>query len=232
MRYWILALAIAGAACGGGEGTPFCNEPAPVLANLEISPDSADVGSHGGQVAVNISWEVLNPNAEGPLSWVTVVDSNGQMVPVEMMDFYSHSTTVLISTSMAEQYTIEVQNLGLCTIYSNILQGVFEIVEVVNAQSKYSVITGTILGSPIFDVTQIDLSTVKYGFAKDQSTVNAHYQDVNGDGFLDCTLQIDQSDIDIGCCDSGRILHGRTYLGTAFATSFPLNQGQMSGYDR
>ena len=52
MRYWLLALAIAGAACGGGQGTPFCNEPAPVLANLDISPDNADVGSHGGQVAV------------------------------------------------------------------------------------------------------------------------------------------------------------------------------------
>ena len=232
MRYWLLALAIAGAACGGGQGTPFCNEPAPVLANLDISPDNADVGSHGGQVAVSITWEVLNPNAEGPLSTVIVTDSNGQMVPGEMLDYYSHSTIRSISTTTAEQYTIEVQNLGLCTIYSNILRGVFEIVEAANAQSKYSVITGTILGSPTFDVTQIDLSTVTYGFDKDQSTVDAHYQDVNGDGFLDCTFEIDQSDIDIGCCESGFILHGRTWLGTAFAASLQIDQEQTSAYDR
>ena len=86
MRYWLLALAIAGAACGGGEGTPFCNEPAPVLANLDISPDSADVGSHGGQVAVSITWEVLNPNAEGPVTSVSVLDSNGQMVTNELVE--------------------------------------------------------------------------------------------------------------------------------------------------
>ena len=226
MRRAVAVLSVALAACGGsGGGVPFCELPAPRLANLNISPDSAAVGSHGGQVFVDVSWEVLTADAAGPLSTVIVFDSTGQEETRVNPDLDSTSTAVPISTAMAAQYTIEVTNLGVCIEESNTLRGVFEIVEVADVQSNYRVTSGAILGSLSFDVTQIDFSTVAYGPAKDQTTLNAYFKDVNGDGFIDCIFQINLSEIDIGCCDSGSILHGRTYSGTAFAELYQQKKG-------
>ena len=83
-----------------------------------------------------------------------------------------------------------------------------------------------ILGSSSFDVTQIDLSTVAYVSAEGPPVLDAFFGDVDRDGFLDCVFQVDLSESDIGCCDFGAVLVGKTFGGAAFAAPIRIKDKQ------
>ena len=232
MRYTVPLLTLLLAACGGSDtpdSIPDCNQPAPILDQLVISPETAEVGSYGGQIEVEISWEVVSPDSAS--AFVVVLDSNGEWVEgLEQPDYQATYTTVLIDTTLVSRYTIQVStlefpNMGACMLSSNILSGTFEVVAAANVQNNNSVTSGAILGSPTFDVTQIDFSSVSFGSVNDQYLNAIYYQDVNGDGNLDWIFKFNRNNIQIECCDSALILHGKTYNGTAFASLINIENG-------
>ena len=85
----------------------------------------------------------------------------------------------------------------------------------VNPRSK-EVIPVAVLGSTVFDATQIDYSTVKFGPDEALSVHDGHVEDVNDDGYPDMVLHFNTQETGIVCGDTEATLTGATFGGIQF----------------
>ena len=89
----------------------------------------------------------------------------------------------------------------------------------INLKSK-GVIPVAILGSAIFDVTDVDVTTLVFAGASPAHDLNDplvyadHLQDVNGDGFMDLVCHFRTQDTDIAPGDTEATLTSSTITGT------------------
>ncbi len=77
------------------------------------------------------------------------------------------------------------------------------------------VVPVAILGSPTFDVAQVDVSSVRLGPGQAAPRSGAHVEDVNGDGVIDLLFQFPTQEIGLLCGDTSLFLMGRLLDGTA-----------------
>jgi hypothetical protein len=90
---------------------------------------------------------------------------------------------------------------------------------VVNPRSN-GVIPVAIIGSPSFDVDDVDVSTLAFGpGGAGTAHPRGHREDVNGDGVTDLKLHFRTTESGIACGDNSVMLIGETYDGTAFEGS-------------
>jgi hypothetical protein len=75
----------------------------------------------------------------------------------------------------------------------------------------------TVLGSPSFDATQLDITTIQFGPAKASPVYAGRVDDVNDDGIVDMLLYFDVQDTGIICSDIDAALSGATFGGDAIA---------------
>ena len=90
---------------------------------------------------------------------------------------------------------------------------------VVNPRSN-GVIPVAIIGSPSFDVDDVDVSTLAFGSGGARTAhLRGHREDVNGDGVTDLKLHFRTTESGIACGDTSVMLIGETYDGAAFEGS-------------
>ena len=90
---------------------------------------------------------------------------------------------------------------------------------VVNPRSN-GVIPVAIIGSPSFDVDDVDVSTLAFGSGGARAAhLRGHREDVNGDGVTDLKLHFRTTESGIACGDTSVMLIGETYDGAAFEGS-------------
>lgn len=85
----------------------------------------------------------------------------------------------------------------------------------INLKNK-GVITVAILGSEVLDVTQIDYSTVCFAGDCTEAHGTVHFEDVNGDGFLDAVLHFETQETNIAPSDTEACLTGDLLNGSPF----------------
>ena len=78
------------------------------------------------------------------------------------------------------------------------------------------VIPVAILGSATFDVTDVDYSTVCFAGDCTEAHGTVHFEDVNGDGFLDAVLHYETQETNIAFGDTQACLTGQLTDGTFF----------------
>src|SRR5260221_2842831 len=77
-----------------------------------------------------------------------------------------------------------------------------------------------ILGSASFQVSSIDPTTLQFGPGGSSPLPNqVHFEDVNGDGFIDMVAQFPTEKIVIRCNDAAWFLTGKTTNGTPLQAS-------------
>ena len=85
----------------------------------------------------------------------------------------------------------------------------------INPKSK-DVIAVAVLGSVIFDATQLDFSTAEFGSGKASPVHDGHVEEVNNDDFFDMVFHFNTQDTGIACGDTEATLSGETFGGDAF----------------
>ena len=73
-----------------------------------------------------------------------------------------------------------------------------------------------VLVSMNFDASQVDSSTAEFGPGQASPIHEGHFEDVNGDDFLDMVFHFNAQDIRIACGDIEVTLSGETFGGDAF----------------
>ena len=80
-----------------------------------------------------------------------------------------------------------------------------------------------ILGSANFQVSSIDPASLRFGpGGSTPSTNQVHFEDVNGDGFMDLVAQFPTQKIGVRCNDAALFMNGKTTSGTAIQGSEEL----------
>jgi len=100
----------------------------------------------------------------------------------------------------------------------------------INTKSM-GVVPVAILGSEVFDVTDVDVTTLAFGpdgatpahYLTNPHTYNDHLQDVNDDGFLDLVSHYKQKKTGIKCGDIDASLTGALLDGTPFEVTDSVN---------
>jgi len=85
----------------------------------------------------------------------------------------------------------------------------------INVASK-GVIPVAIVGSAVLDVTQIDYDTVCFAGDCTEAHETVHFEDVNGDGYLDAVLHFETQETNIAAGDTEACLTGNLLNGTPF----------------
>ncbi len=221
----MLALAMTACSGSGGPGSP-CEDPAPQISNLTVTPVSAVVVEGTRSVDVELRFDFSAPGQQATAVNAIVLDSTGGTA-FEVWDTgiliaeASYSLEVPVPAETADVFTISVFVIDLCDKQSNTLQVTFEVAPAVVARSDARAMSGVIHGSLSFDVTQIDFSTVAFGAGNDLIALDATFADVDGDGLVDCAFELELGAHDGRCCESGAVLAGKTYSGASFAV--PIN---------
>ena len=78
------------------------------------------------------------------------------------------------------------------------------------------VIPVALLGSATFDVAMVDYDTVQFAGDTTEAHGKAHFQDVNGDGYMDAVLHFETQDTTIQPTDTEACLTGELSNGVAF----------------
>ena len=120
-------------------------------------------------------------------------------------------------------------------VYGNVIGGLVDIKpgsfpNSINIRSM-GLVPVAILGSPGFDVTQIDVTTLAFGpdgaapahDLTNPETYNEHLQDVNDDGFLDLVSHYKQKETGIACDDTEAVITGTLLDGTPIEGTDSVN---------
>jgi len=79
---------------------------------------------------------------------------------------------------------------------------------------EQGVVPVAILGSATFDVTQLNISSLRFG-PRGATPSNNHFADINGDGYLDLLVQFSVPAIGLRCNDTALFLLGNVVQGVA-----------------
>ncbi len=96
----------------------------------------------------------------------------------------------------------------------------------VNCRNRRGLLPVTILGSDAFDVSDLEVSTIRFGPTGTEAAEahgRGHYRDVDSDGDLDLVLHFARGEANLDCDNAEALLTGETEDGASFSTTVLLN---------